>query len=46
MEFLRKSRTRRSVAKGKDVGPTGDPLDIVSLQKLKKPVLIELFSRL
>ncbi len=35
MEFLRKSKTRRSVAKGKDMGSTGDPLDIVSLRKLK-----------
>ncbi|KAF9530289.1 hypothetical protein CPB83DRAFT_868731 [Crepidotus variabilis] len=26
--FLKKSRARRSVAKGKVVGPTGDPLDI------------------
>jgi hypothetical protein len=32
--FLKKSRTRRSVAKGKGVGSTGDPIDIVSLSRV------------
>lgn len=30
LQFLKKSRTRRTVAKGKDIGSTGDSLDIVS----------------
>lgn len=45
--FLRKSRARRSVSKGKGVGSTGDPLDIVCNHYFHKSLgVINYFSRL
>ena len=34
LEFLKKSRTRRSVVKGKGVGSTGEYLDVVSFARV------------